>query len=163
MKKVEKQALVHAIVIELRRSLQAAEAAAESATEAATHSESRAESKWDTFGLESSYLAGAQQSRVEMLKEAVYYFEKLRPEPVGETDAIVVGALVEVCDETDTGQFFYLAGQGAGTAVKVDNIEVKVLTPASPMGRALIGRHAGEAVELVIQGRAREFDILSVQ
>jgi len=37
-----------------------------------------------------------------------------------------------------------------------------VITPASPVGRALLGRRAGESVDVFIAGEAREWTLVEV-
>jgi transcription elongation GreA/GreB family factor len=48
---------------------------------------------------------------------------------------------------------------GAGLALVVDERRVQVITPQAPLARAVMGRKAGDLVDVVIAGRARTFAI----
>ena len=52
-----------------------------------------------------------------------------------------------------------LAPDGGGKRVG----EVSLLTPASPLGQALVGKREGDAFELRLAGRRRECEVLSVE
>jgi transcription elongation GreA/GreB family factor len=57
--------------------------------------------------------------------------------------AIDVGALIET--ETDGfNDVFFLLYCGGGTEVEVDDREITVITPESPVGAALLGKREGE-------------------
>lgn len=110
----------------------------ESAAEGATHVEAKAESKWDTCGLEQSYLARGLAKQFEALSAGVMELRSFRPldfsgKPIG------VGALVqaEMGGYTD---WFFLLECGGGTEVKVDGRTITVITPESPVGGALMGK-----------------------
>ena len=63
---------VHQLVLEkLSVDLDIAQRAAQTAYETATHEENIAENKYDTLGLEASYLAAGQAKRVEEIKQAL--------------------------------------------------------------------------------------------
>ncbi len=135
---MDKTRILKAVIVELEEELRRQLKGQESAAEGATHAEARAETKWDTCGLEQSYLARGLARQVEMLAQQV---EELRafspPDFLGK--AIGVGALVE----TDAALFFLLNG-GGGTEVEVDGREVTVITPESPVGAALLDKKQGE-------------------
>ena len=59
------------------------------------------------------------------------------------TDSIDEGALVQVDMEGDVMWFMILPG-GGGTDVDVDDQEVTILTPETPLGEQLIGKAKGE-------------------
>jgi transcription elongation GreA/GreB family factor len=77
----------------------------------------------------------------------------------------VVGAIVEIeDDETGEGRTFFLAPVGAGitlTGPGGDGL-VSVVTPQSPIGRAVIGRCAGDVVDVTVAGALREWQITYV-
>ena len=63
---------VHQLILEkLSVDLDIAQRAAQTAYETATHEENIAENKYDTLGLEASYLAAGQAKRVEEIKQAL--------------------------------------------------------------------------------------------
>ncbi|MBA2542894.1 MAG: GreA/GreB family elongation factor, partial [Deltaproteobacteria bacterium] len=48
---------------------------------------------------------------------------------------------------------------GGGSVLAGD---VQVITPASPLGRALVGKRVGDEVELKIAGKARMLEIVEL-
>ena len=68
---MNKKALIELVLIELKRQHQTLFNSALEAKSAATDEESKAENKYDTRGLEASYLAGAQAKRTTELEETI--------------------------------------------------------------------------------------------
>ncbi len=121
--------------------------AAREATAAATDPGSKAENKYDTRSLEASYLARGQALRVSELHEAVLAFESLNAQVLSPDQAIIPGALVVLAGNCEETQYF-LGPCAGGTSVEVDGAEILVITPASPLGRDLIGKRAGDRISL---------------
>ena len=65
---MNKQTVHQLILDKLKIDLDIAERAAQTAYETATHEENIAENKYDTLGLEASYLAAGQARRVEEIR-----------------------------------------------------------------------------------------------
>src|SRR5262245_31268953 len=86
--------------------------AARAAHAEATHEQSKAENKYDTRGLEASYLARGQSRQAAELEAAIAAFEKLEVRKFGAHDGIDIGALIEL--ETDGEKAFYFIGPRAG-------------------------------------------------
>ncbi len=138
---MDKTRILHAVVSELEAELRRQLAAQQMAAEGATHTEAKAETKWDTCGLEQSYLARGLAKQFEKLAGQV---ELLRTfAPLGYTGKpIGVGALVEV-EMDGCKDLFFLLDCGGGTEVEIDGREVTVITPESPLGAALMGKKQG--------------------
>jgi transcription elongation GreA/GreB family factor len=71
---------------------------------------------------------------------------------------IAMSALVTV-DEDGREQRFFLAPAGGGTLLSGG---VQVVTPSSPLGRALLGKRIADEVELALAGKRRTFDIAAI-
>lgn len=82
------------------------------------------------------------------------------PEPLPLRSPIVLGAVVEVEDDA-TGRTFFLAPAGGGLELSGPSGDgfLSVVTPASPVGRAGLGRRLGDTVEITVQGEPREWSI----
>jgi transcription elongation GreA/GreB family factor len=154
-----KQALRDQLLAALVASLATARAAHAAAVEGATHGEARAESDKDTRGLEQSYLARGQAERVEQLATAVAAIEAMVWRDFAADEAVDLGALVTAEEEGDE-QRFLLAPQGGGVALPGG---VQVVTPRSPLGRALVKARAGDVVEVQRPGGIRELIIRVVE
>ena len=158
---MDKRALIEKIVAALTAELELLARAAQAAHAEATHESSKAENKYDTRGLEASYLARGQSRQAA---EAAQAIEELRKLPLREftaTDEIDVGALVETSGKRETN-FYFIAPRAGGTEVAVDGHEVLVITPQSPLGQQLVGRKQGDKLKLVIADTANELRITSV-
>jgi transcription elongation GreA/GreB family factor len=140
---MNKTTILKAVLGELEEELRRQLAANEQASKGATHSESRAETKWDTCGLESSYLARGHARQFQALAADV---QELRSFSVPDYSGkpIGVGALVEV-DMGGEAMLFFLLRCGGGVELTVNGHEVTVITPESPVGAALLDKQQGDA------------------
>lgn len=158
---MDKTQVIHAITETLNGELSALTAAALAAYQAATDSESRAEDQYDTRGLEASYLAGAQAERVATLKRMIAMYKYLPVQSVDTDSPITPGTLVEL-ESAGKRTHYFLVGQGGGISVQIQGRSIQVITPAAPLGEALLGRRAGETFDLEVRGSLREYRVVSL-
>ncbi len=78
--------------------------------------------------------------QLEELKRQVEEVVRWSPENVILDQRVVMGSLVE----TNTGLYYMITGYGK---LEVEGKEVYVIGPASPMGKVLMGKIAGERFE----------------
>ena len=158
---VNKQDVIRSIVGQLTSELELHTSAAREAFAEATDEQNRSESKYDTRGLEASYLARGQARQVAEIEESRRQFQALGLPSFAPTDSVSVGSLVEL--EGSGVRTFYLIGPRAGgTEVEVGGHEVLVLTPESPLGAQLMGRRAGDKLKLTLAGKQHEHRAVSV-
>jgi transcription elongation GreA/GreB family factor len=150
-----KAELKRELCAQLEQQLAAARAAHTAATEAAISDEARPENDKDTRGLEQSYLARGHAQRVADLETAVSVVAAM---PIVPMQKVAVGALVTV-EEDDRERAVLVAAHGGGLVIGDD---VTVVTPTSPMGRALHGKLADDECELVAGGAQRMLVIVEV-
>ena len=146
--------------------LEAAERARESARktrEGATHEESRAENDKDTRGLEASYLARGQAMRVEELEEAAARLRFLDSPPGGPAAPIALGSLITVEIDGERRETYLLSPVAGGLRVGSEDAPVTLLSAASPVGRALVGKVEGDVLELRVAKALREYEVLRVR
>ncbi len=148
---MDKPAVLSALLQRLRADLAQITAAARSTHAEATSEENKAENKYDTRGLEASYLAHGQSRAAEEAAQAVAQFEALDPRPLGAGEPIRVGALVVL--EGAARTVYFVGPRSGGTEVEVAGTPILVVTPSSPLGRQLAGRQAGDSVQLDLGGR----------
>ncbi len=144
---LNKRALVDQIIAALGAALGEYERSAKEAQAGATDEQNKAENKYDTRGLEASYLArGQAQQALEMIA-AKQRYETMALRDFAEGEASDVGAVVEL--ERDGERTMYFIGAYAGgTEVVCEGREVVVITPVSPMGKVMMGRTKGDVVEV---------------
>jgi transcription elongation GreA/GreB family factor len=153
---MNKTALRDELVARVAEELEALERAHRAVMEAATHEEAKPENDKDTRALEQSYLARGQAMRVQSLREALATCRSLTVAPLPRA---ALGALLRVEDD-GAARTLYLAPHGGGTALAGGSVQV--VTPTSPLGRALLGREAGDVCEAEVSGRVREVEVLAV-
>jgi len=154
---------VHRLVLEkLCADLEIAQRAAQTAYETATHEENIAENKYDTLGLEASYLAAGQARRVEEIKQALALCNGMPLRAYDDQRGIEVGALLGLEDENGRQQWLFLAPDAAGLKVDVVGQPVTVITPRSPLGKSLLGKFEGDEVEILVAGARQQFAVTEV-
>lgn len=158
---MDKKALIAQIIEKLEEERTAQAQAAISTYEAATHEESEAEDQYDTRGLEASYLAGAQAKRVIELEQFITYCKFLDVKTFGEDDPINAGALVEL-DHDGKITWAFLLPKGGGMSIDFGGHTIQIVTPKSPLGDAIVGRHAGDLALVDTGKETREYEIVSV-
>ncbi len=159
---MNKRAIIKKIIARLTDELEIYFRAAKFSRAEATHESSKAESKYDTRGLEASYLARGQSKQAAEIEAAIAEFEKLTVKKFGADEPIGLGALVEL--ETGGENLFYFIGPRAGgTEILHDKIEIFVITPQSPLGEQLMGKKSGELLQLKLGGAHQPAKIISVE
>jgi len=154
----DKAALRDELRAQLQASLERAGAAHAAALEGATHAEARAENPKDTRGLEQSYLARGQAQRVAELATGVAAVEALALRVFAAGDPVAMSALVSI-EEDGALQHWFIAPAGGGNVLAGD---VAVVTPSSPLGKALLGRRVDDEVEIRLPGRVRTLTITAL-
>ena len=158
---MDKRALIKKIVTQLGAELELLVKAARSAHAEATHESSKAENKYDTRGLEASYLARGQSKQAAEIEQSIEEFEALPVRAFAADEPINLGALVELKSKTESA-FYFLGPRAGGTEVVQSKKEILVITPASPLGQQLVGRKQGEKVKLQLGGTSSESSIVAV-
>lgn len=125
----------------------------------ATHEEAKPENDKDTRALEQTYLARGQAMRAEALVEQIQFLRSIDLAPRPRT--IIAGALVALTDDDGTRCLFF-APHGGGYELDIDGVNVTVVTPVSALGRALLGREAGDEIELRVRGALRSYEIEAI-
>jgi transcription elongation GreA/GreB family factor len=161
---MDKRFLVEQLAEKLRESAtvarRAGHAAADVARDGATPAEKREDAR---VALEFSSLAKGQSERAARVAAELHTLDTFRPKAMAATSPITVGAIVEVEDES-LGRTFFLAPVGAGIELAGPGGDgfLSVVTPVSPVGRAVIGRKVGDTIEVTIDREPREWTITYV-
>jgi len=142
---LNKKKLLQQIISRLSHDLEVLSTAARSAHEAATHSESLPDNKYDTLALEASYVAQGQANRAGVIRQAIAVYRQLRLLPLD--DGVVrLTSLVTIEVVDGTTRVVFIGPLEGGLKIMVDRTEVVVITPGSPLGRALLGKTCGDSV-----------------
>lgn len=155
---INKPALIEVFLKKLRADLELITRAAHLAHDEATSEESRGESKWDTRGQEAAYLAEGQAKLAGEIGEAINLLKDLDPSPTAPPAPIQVGSIF-VLNQPGNDMFGFVAPRAGGTEVEHDGIVFTIVTPTSPIGRAVLGKSQGESITLPARGRSKSIEI----
>ena len=158
---LNKRILIKKIIATLAAELEVYFKAAHAARAEATHEQSRAESKYDTRGLEASYLARGQSKQAAEIESSIAAFEKLETRTLKQGEPIDVGAFVLLGNKSGQNAYF-IGPKAGGTEVIHENRELLVITPQSPLGSQLLGKKQGDKLQLSIAGVRSEYDVVQV-
>ncbi len=156
-----KRAVIQKIIETLQSELETYTRAAKASHAEATAEENRAENKYDTRGLEASYLAAGQANKIVELEESIAAFGELQNRRFGSDEGIEVGALIEISQDGEHAHYF-IGPSAGGTEVTCDKHEVLVITPQSPLGSQLQNRKQGDQLKLTLAGETQQVDLINV-
>ncbi|MEP6651769.1 MAG: GreA/GreB family elongation factor [Myxococcales bacterium] len=177
---MDKQFLVEQLTSRLRESAvvarKAGQAAEEEARDGATASEKRENAR---VSQEYSGLARGQKERANRTLAELATLETFRPPArLPSRGPVSLGAIVEMemememevemeDDETRNaqGRTFFLAPVGAGIELTGPGGDgfLSVVTPVSPVGKAVLGKRVGDTIEVMVKGEPREWTITFVE
>jgi transcription elongation GreA/GreB family factor len=159
--RTNKKKIVEALQQKLETDLVLLREAARATYEAATHEESKPENKYDTRGLEASYLAGAQSKRIGEIEELLSICKYTEIKKFIATSPIAITALVEV-ELGNQKSFVFLLPKGGGVSLVIENQKIQVIAPTSPLGESLIGLNVGDTAIVEMENDTKEYEILAV-
>lgn len=131
--------------------------AAEEARAGATASEKKADTR---VAIENAGLARGHMRRAHRAESELRALEGFRPAALGKGAPIDVGAIVEIEDEdSGEGRTLFLAPAGAGATLAGPGGDglFSVVTPTSPIGKAIRRRRVGDVVSITVRGDVREW------
>ena len=148
---MDKSSLLSAIIGEITSALNSSLAAAEEARATATNKENAAENKYDTLGLEAAYLAHGQSERVLQLEKDLAEYVSLR-DRLSDHAIVEIGSLLQLENDTGESRFLFIGPASGGLVVSVGGDAVTVITPKSPLGKALLGAAIDDDVTIDVAG-----------
>ena len=157
-----KSTLRAAIIAGLEADLETARQAANTARDTAISKESVAENKYDTFGLEASYLAHGQSQRVLQLAEDIEQYRSLVFKEFSADDPIDLTSVVSLEDQNAQCQHFFIGPAGGGMKLTWNQMELRVVTPATPMGQNLMGKLLEDEVLLKQGATTAVYEIVAI-
>ena len=162
---MNKRAIIGKIIAALAAELEGYARSARAAHDVATDEQSKAENKYDTRGLEASYLAHGQSRQATEIMQAMQQYETLPLREFAPDEAIHIGALVEL--ELGFGKkggraTYFIGPCAGGTEIHSEGRDALVITPHSPMGRQLVGLKRGERLQIQVSGKSDSYRVASV-
>ena len=152
----DKSNLLQKAIEDLQRQFELMANAAHQAREDSTNEESKAENKYDTRGLEASYLAQGQAERAQKLSESLFLLKKVQLKDFTATENLSVSALV--CLRTDNSDKWVFLIPASGMTLKVDDHRIQTMSTTSPIGRILLDCKLGDTFDF----NKKEYEICEV-
>jgi transcription elongation GreA/GreB family factor len=144
---MDKSALIRSVVLQLEADLAMQTAAAHASKAEATDEESKAEDKYDMRSQSAAYLAAGQAKLASDLLDAIAAWNSLTPKAFADGQAIAAGAVV-VLESKGRSNAYLMGPASGGLEVSDGTSSATVVTAASPLGRQLLGRRAGDDVKI---------------
>jgi transcription elongation GreA/GreB family factor len=157
-----KEELLHKIITTLTADLDTLTEAAKTAHAAATHTECLPDNKYDTTGLEASYVAQGQANRAQEIRQSLECYRKLALRSFDEETPIRLTALVTIEADDGSCRQVFLGPDAGGLKLAVDDAECIVITPQSPLGRALLSKTCDDEVRVGSGADLKIFTIVAV-
>ena len=156
---MNKNAVYLLLLKKLEVDLDVLQRAAQTAYEAATDKENIAENKYDTLGLEASYLATGQARRVEEIRQALKNCQSMTCAAFDAAHGIQVGDLIKLEAVNGNEQWVYLTPDAAGLKLMHEAQTITVITPRSPLGAALVRKQPDDDVQISVGGAVQTFTV----
>ncbi|BFM48247.1 GreA/GreB family elongation factor [Marinomonas sp. THO17] len=169
---IDKSFVFNEVLAALELRFVTAKKAAQQAKEAATNEESVAETKYDTFGLEASYLAHGQSERVYQCEQDWLNFKRIMTTNMlldPQDDVISLWSTVHLqASENGAGEKYFLLSNIAG-GLNLPLIDkgkelglLVLISPSAPIGQMLMNKSKGETVFIPKAGQQIEFEIVGI-
>ena len=158
---MEKAQLQRKIIQQLESQWRIAYDSAQRAAEAATDEETIPEHKYDTLAIEAAYLAHGQAMRLQSIQDHIQQYKKLTFR-ASEDQKVTLGAYVEVVDEWEQEKAFFIGPCCGGLKIVWQDKRVFVLTPESPLGKALLGKQLGDEVDVTLANQRQVYEIVTL-
>ena len=159
---MHKEELLSQIITSLSADLNTLTSAAKTAHAAATHTECLPDNKYDTTGLEASYIAQGQANRAQDIKQSLETYRKLVIRSFNDETPIRLTALVIIEADDGSCRQVFLGPDAGGLKLAGGVAECIVITPESPLGRALLGKVCGDEIETGSGSARKIFTIVAV-
>lgn len=159
---MDKLRLRTAIIEKLQGELENVTRAAMLARDEATHEESKPENQYDMHAQEAAYLAEGQARLAAELSDTLALYQSLSLAPWEPTAPVGIGAVVTL-DASPHPIYYFVGPRSGGLEIKVDGKDITVVTPASPLGRQLVGAKVDTKIQLPGKNKNTLFRIVHVE
>jgi transcription elongation GreA/GreB family factor len=157
-----KKELLQQIITTLNSDLEILTEAAKTAHAAATDEECIADNKYDTTGLEASYIAQGQANRAQEIRQSLACYRTLELRDFNEQTPVCLTALITLEADDGSCRQVFLGPAAGGLKVSYDSEECIVITPESPLGRALLGKICDDELQVDSGGAQKNLTIVAV-
>lgn len=132
------------------------------AAAAVAHEDNKPENDKDMRSTEASYLARGQAERAREVERSLGMLSSMVVRSFGPGEKIAAMALVELLQGKTTLVCLVLPVAG-GQRIHQNGVEVQVVTPTSPLGKALMGLAEGDEAEVGTPQGTKVYEVVRVR
>ena len=155
---LNKKDILNKICIFLRQQCEQCKKALDESHSNAIDPENIPENKYDTTGLEVSYLVQGQARHLEELKDTLNSYERFKfPDYNG---TVQLGSLVLIEDDNYNEVYYFIGPKTGGINVDDGDINVTLISYKSPIAQKLIGKYVGDLIEIFVNGKNQNFTLI---
>ncbi|MCF6147514.1 MAG: GreA/GreB family elongation factor [Candidatus Kuenenia sp.] len=138
---------IEKLITMLKASIEEQKKSFESARQASIDSAGRMQSRYDTMGIESAWVADGLARALHEKESNLRYLETFHcTEPA--TYARVGSIVKTTSSDSPDHEYFFILPVMSGCELCENGTVITTLSPETPLGRALIGKEAGEKIEV---------------
>ena len=146
---MNKKGFVDQVIKALQADYEVSLGAVNEAVETATHEENVARSKYETKSVEAAYLVEGQLRRNAELEQEIAAFRSMRLRDFNDQSRVLLSALVELEISDGSIQRVFMGPQAGGRQI----LDVTIVTPLSPLGKAILGKRLGDEICVFIDSK----------
>ena len=150
-----KSEIIDAIHLGLKEDFNTFRRASQQTRQGGSDDESKADGKYDTQSTEANYLADGQAKQAHQVVLAAAIYDAMEPRDFDTFDPIDLGALIEL-NINKRSQWFFLGPAYGGLEIYLDQKNITIITPDSPIGAQLLHLKVGDCIT------SPEAEILSI-
>lgn len=158
---IDKRALIDELRSRLEEERATTTRIALEAAAAVTHEDNKPENDKDMRSTEASYIARGQAERAREVERSLGLLSAILVREFGADDKIAATALVELQQGKSKLVCFVLPVAG-GQRIRSGDVDVQVVTPTSPLGKALMGLAEGDEAEVSTPQGTKIYEIVKV-
>ena len=158
---MNKPEILQRIMAQLTQDLEVFITAAKAAHEASINVENIPDNEYDTLALEASYVAQGQANRAQEIRRSIETYKQLPLMSDGEV--IRLASLVTIATGDGAEKVVFIGPREGGLKITYHKTEIMVITPASPLGKELLGKSLGDTVEIEAGTSRIEYEIVAVR
>ncbi len=148
----------------LKEAIALAEKAKQESQDEANRHGGKMQSRYDTFKEEAQYMVTAQEKRIAEFSMSLKIIHDFIADPrvLQISDTIRIGSIIILKSAGGEKKKYLLAPAGGGMHITINTEKILVITPDSPLGHYVIGKKAGEEIELNKKEKTISYKILEV-
>ena len=152
---MNKNEFVEQVIKALQADYEISLSAVNEAAETATHEENVARSKYETKAVEAAYLVEGQLRRNAELEQEIAAFRSMRVREFNNKSRVLLSALVELESSDGSVQEVFIGPQAGGRQI----LGVTIVTPLSPLGKAILGKSVGDDISVLIDSKGATYKL----